>query len=546
MSETTETKQLLQNLYTIVIVVVVGMAIGRIFAVERVYEPSLYAGERWPKKAPPALPTFSSNDRSRWATVRALVDHNTYSIGTRTIVVLGENNLNRDRCTWQEGRRELTHANLIVPGVGNYTPGCGPAGPISQVALASLVTEAELFAPNWESGWDTVDKVLHPETKKFYSTKPPLLPTIMAGLYWLLWQLTGWTFATDVWKVVKTIVILVNVVPFVVYLAFLAKLLERFCRDDWSRLLIFATAGFGTLVTPFLISINNHTVATFSVLFALYSALMILCGEKDGSRVGSEASPLHFLNAGSFSAFAVCNELPVAAFLAGITFVLLLRAPAKTLLYFVPPVIGLTIAFFFTNYIATGEWLPLYTKFGSEWYQFEGSHWSKPEGNREGIDFASDFEPRSAYIFHALLGHHGWFSLTPIWLLALGGMLAGAFKTKHTLSGTKTMADRLPWYFYPMVLLLSVIIIGFYLTRSGNLNYSGWSAGLRWLMWLTPMWLLCLIPTLEGIGKSVFGRWIGYVLLGFSILSASFPAWNPWRHPWIYRAMDAIEPLYVQ
>ncbi len=545
MSETNDAKQLRKTFYTIIIVVVVGMAIGRIFAAERVYEPSLYAGESWPKEAPAALPTFSSNDRSRWATVRALVHHKTFAIGKRRVVALGGKNFIHDRCTWQDDRQALSRANLILQEMANCAPGSSPANAVSQVAVGTLIVKTEFLAPSWDSGWDTVDKVLNPETEKFYSTKPPLFPTILAGIYWLLWQATGWTLGTDVWKVVKTIVILVNVVPFAIYLAYLAKLLERFCRDDWTRLYIFAAASFATLVTPFINTINNHTVGTFSILFALYSALMILCGNRDGSKVGSAASPLHFLNAGFFSAFAVCNELPAAAFLAGITLVLLIRAPVKTLLFFVPPVLGLAGAFFATNYIATGEWLPLYTKFGSEWYQYEGSHWSKPPGNRGGIDFAADFESRSTYIFHVLVGHHGWFSLTPVWVLAFVGMLAGAFSNRSNSSET-TSSDRLPWYFYPMVLLLSVIIIGFYLTRNKNLNYSGVSSGLRWLMWLTPMWLLCLIPVLERVGKSVVGRWFGYILLGLSILSASFPAWNPWRHPWIYRAMDAVEPLYTK
>jgi hypothetical protein len=35
-----------------------------------------------------------------------------------------------------------------------------------------------------------------------------------------------------------------------------------------------------------------------------------------------------------------------------------------------------------------------------------------------------------------------------------------------------------------------------------------------------------------------WGRLVGYVLLGVSVLSASYPAWNPWRHPWLYNLME--------
>src|SRR5205807_182725 len=76
-----------------------GLAVGRILSAELVYEPSLSnaAGEanptkrNWPPRRPIPMPTFSSNDRSRWATVRALVDDGTFVVGRRdrTVVLAG-------------------------------------------------------------------------------------------------------------------------------------------------------------------------------------------------------------------------------------------------------------------------------------------------------------------------------------------------------------------------------------------------------------------------------------------------------------------------
>ena len=43
----------------------------------------------WATRPTPS-PTFSSNDRSRWAMVRALVDNGTFAIGRRTHLVPGE------------------------------------------------------------------------------------------------------------------------------------------------------------------------------------------------------------------------------------------------------------------------------------------------------------------------------------------------------------------------------------------------------------------------------------------------------------------------
>src|SRR5437879_5963602 len=85
-----------RSLYTLMLVAATGLMVGRIGNAELVYEPSLhtpkpkpdqpgkfYEARKWPEKVPPAWPTFSSNDRSRWATVKALVEQGTFVIGRR-------------------------------------------------------------------------------------------------------------------------------------------------------------------------------------------------------------------------------------------------------------------------------------------------------------------------------------------------------------------------------------------------------------------------------------------------------------------------------
>ena len=62
------------------------------------------------------------------------------------------------------------------------------------------------------------------------------------------------------------------------------------------------------------------------------------------------------------------------------------------------------------RFLAIGDWKPAYSKFGSEWYTFPGSHWGKdPDPIKPGIDFARTKETRLEYAFHVLLGHHGLF-----------------------------------------------------------------------------------------------------------------------------------------
>src|SRR5204862_7693207 len=113
-------------------------------------------------------------------------------------------------------------------------------------------------------GWQTIDKVLRPDTQEFYSSKPPLLSTLVAGLYWVLLQ-CGLSLLTHPFAVVRIILVLVNLIPFVIYLHLLSRLFDRYGTTDWGRLYVFAAAAFATLVTPFAVTLNNHTVGTYCV-----------------------------------------------------------------------------------------------------------------------------------------------------------------------------------------------------------------------------------------------------------------------------------------
>src|SRR5205807_9092692 len=104
-------------------------------------------------------------------------------------------------------------------------------------------------------------------------------------------------------------------------------------------------------------------------LFALYPVLRILEGR---------GRSLDFALAGLFAAFTACMELPAAAFAVGLGGILLWLAPRRTLLCFVPAAIVPVAAFFLTNYIAVGQWRPAYSEFGGPWYEYEGSHWRRP------------------------------------------------------------------------------------------------------------------------------------------------------------------------
>ena len=498
--------------YALMITVAAGSVAARVVGVTEVYEPYRYrepgdttaSKPTWPALRPTPTPTLGGNDRSRWATVRALVDHGTYVIGHR-----------------EDALRT-------------------PQNPYGDTGIMA------------EPGWKTFDMVQRPDTGDFYSSKPPLLPTLLAGEYWVLKKLLGWSITDPHGWVIHTILLTVNWLPFVISLVLLARLVERLGTTDWGRLFAFAAGCFATYQTTFAIALNNHTVACWSALFALYFALPLFA---ERERKHDDSSPLppppsslppphsSLLFAGFFAAFTACNELPAAS-LAVVLFVLLLiRWPRPTLLYFVPAALVPVAAFFVTNYLAIGQWTPAYGEFGGPWYNFPGSHWELQPGEiKPGIDFAWQKETKLEYALNLLVGHHGLFSLSPIFLLAVAGMflVLGQYLRREGVGGLVRFFQELPPR--PLIaglgLVLTVTVVGFYIVKTGN--YGGWTAGPRWLMWLTPLFLLAMLPCVDGLAGRRWGRWLGYVLLGFSVFSVSYPAWNPWRHPWIYNLLEAL------
>ena len=85
------------------------------------------------------------------------------------------------------------------------------------------------------------------------------------------------------------------------------------------------------------------------------------------------------------------------------------------------------------------------------------------------------------------------------------------------------------------VVAISAACVAFYLYagRRSNRNYGGMTSGLRWMFWLAPLWLLAMLPAADCLASRRWTRGLALVLLAFSVLSVSYPTWNPWTHPWL-------------
>jgi hypothetical protein len=122
--------------------------------------------------------------------------------------------------------------------------------------------------------------------------------------------------------------------------------------------------------------------------------------------------------------------------------------------------------------IQTGGFKPFYASFGTEMYNFTGSYWLNPQGVDRNLD------PPWLYFIHCTIGHHGIFSLSPIFLLTLWGWL----RRPTTIS-----ANLRPVHY--LTLVCTVAVVGFYMTRTSQYNFGGVTSGLRWTFWLIPLLL---------------------------------------------------------
>lgn len=374
-------------------------------------------------------------------------------------------------------------------------------------------------------GWDSIDKVRH--EGHIYSSKPPFLSTLVAGIVVVVQAVTGWTLNSDLVAMTRAVLILFNVLPMMFALVIWMYLLRGYSSSAFTRVFLLATAALGTLVAPFLLTLSNHAPAAIGMFLSVYALLRIRSAAEHQRHV----HPIWFAVVGFTAAWTCCLELPAAIWGLWTFFWLAKTDFRRTCLWYIPAAL-IPLGFFFgTNVICTGGIKPFYLSYGTEKYVFETdgipSYWADPKGLDKNADSFA------VYLLHCLIGHHGIFSLTPVFLLMIPGWFATLWKTSTTfpLDDSLRAVIRAGG-------AITAIVLSFYLTRFDNYNYGGNSVALRWLLWLIPFWLVTLIPVLDRFGDRRGFQLCAGLLLAASTYSA-WSAWpNPWQHPWLFTLMD--------
>ncbi|MFO0949232.1 MAG: hypothetical protein U1D30_25525 [Planctomycetota bacterium] len=418
-------------------------------------------------------PTMSPNDNSRWDTVWSLVEHGTYQIFD----------------TPEEAKKYNKPEQML-----------------------------------------TIDKIQ--KDGKYYSSKPPLMPTVIAGYVQCLKWVVGEEFSKDhkdaegkfhrgsIWIYGNATILMFNLVPFLLFLWLYRRFLDRLELGDFAWCFSLIAAGIGTLVTGYLVTLNNHTPAA---CFAFFTAYLLMTMWYDGKR-----DWWRFTLAGFCSGWAATNELP-AGMLVVVAMLVAFRLDwKKTLVAFLPPLLMVTAAFFYTNHAAIGEWKPAYLI--KSLYDYPNSYWTN-SAQKSGIDALND-RPESKFTFlvHMTIGHHGVFSLTPIFFFAAWGALLSILGKER----------RLPGLHWPITLISAVVFLFYWIINSER-NYGGMCHGMRWLLWLYPLWLLFLPSGLDernGIGRM---RHFAWACLLFSVFTMAETMYQPWYSSWLHRTMSLLK-----
>jgi len=312
----------------------------------------------------------------------------------------------------------------------------------------------------------TIDK--YKAGDHYISSKPPTLPTVGAAVYWVYKQLTGKSIARYEGDVVRTVSFWTGGVCHILFLIFFYRLSRLLLKRQLAVIVVMAAASFAYLGVGYATHINNHSTAAALGIVGLYFAVRI--------RRGTDVRAWHWLLSGLVLGILPAIDLPGMAISGAVFLYLFLHDRKKTLLLFLPALLPGVIVHLALTYSISGSFKPFY--FNRELKTFKEFYFRKAAG----IDGLR--EPKPLYAFNVLLGHHGLFSMTPLYLF-------GLWELVRSIKARRFLPESL------VMLATIVAFLAFFIMRTNN--YGGWAVGMRHLVPIMPLLLLC------------FGLWVDRV-----------------------------------
>ena len=453
--------------------------------------------------------------------------------------------------------------------------------------------------------WQSIDRVRHTGKDGVmhdYSSKPPLLSTLMAGVYLIAKGVSGMTLTDQPIYMTRIVLAMINIPILLVFLLAVWSVIKQSGTLEYAKLVAMAAACFGTMLLPMAITLGNHLPAAAATAVVMCAYL-----SREGQVDSWTIAPTAFWG-GLGAAFTIACELPALLMFVFWAAMFYRQDRLSFWVGFVPASILVGIAFFGTNWAAHQSLIPPYAhrsdgqviasvtfagdptdaanealmrakliatgevlsqnaegrfrvtatslperyvvetdnanqRFAlrlaqsgdgnrwnlhrwNQWYEYRGSYWMT---ERRGVDRG---EPNHAiYAFHATIGHHGLFSLTPFWFLVPYGLFL-----RYQEKGRRSR-----WWLSVAIIAATLICFAFYMSRPLiDRNYGGVSCCFRWMLWFAPLWIWGLLPAADRLAMSRWGRWLLVGLLMTSIFSAFTAMPSPWQHPWLYRYAEFL------
>jgi hypothetical protein len=421
--------------------------------------------------------------------------------------------------TGEEALRFLEILLIVIAGVAVFWatfPGPLGANDLSRFATAESLVERGTFIIDDSPFGGTVDRVRigEGENAHYLSTKPPVMPVLMAAEYWVLKHVFRLDFSDpgELRALFKIITFTFCGIPFVITCFLFRRGLHWFVPNPLTRVVMLFACCFATEVPAFAVTLNNH-VPGAAILFG---AFLVSVGLVHG-RLRPEAA--NFIFAGFLAGLLPTFELPGAVFSVLCWLYLLHRFPRETLIWFTVGAVPPLFLHFFLSYLSSGSLIPVYMR--SELYDYPGSYWNNPQG----IDALR--EPKPLYFFHMLFGHHGLFLVWPVFLVALVATVRAIFSKSFPLR-----REVLGVGFF---VLFSIIFYGM-----SKHNYGGEAYPVRWFIYFMPAFLFAGALGMKKTRSA--WKWVAVaVLIGISMYSVQ----ECWKWPWTGRKIwtRAIFPI---
>lgn len=377
--------------------------------------------------------------------------------------------------------------------------------PASRFAVMEALVEHGTFAiDDTALGSRTVDKVQW--EGRMYSSKPLLLPVLLAPAYAAVRALTGEGFSEATYPTVRRMRLPSAVLPWLASMLLWIALVGRLTADAGERAVLSIAMIVGGLPTAYASHLDNHSFAFLALLAMAVSGRGIATAP---DQVPSASVALAGFCGGAAIAFDL-GATPIVGGL-GLWAAWTLRGrPAAV------AALGASVAFAplcqtGIQFALTGQLKPFYLLPGA--YDYPGSYWRRP------IEFDALTEPLPVYAFHTLLGHHGLFSVSPWLLLGLPWLIQR--EPEQRMESLRRAA----------VFTLAVVI-GYYLLRTNN--YGGRCVGMRWWMVVHPILGVGAVRTVTRYDLLRRAPVLLGVLVALSAVSAITGAVNPWEEGWVY------------